>query len=114
MRKFIDEYVIDYACEVACVNVANVKSVTKCLPGGGGEGRGNKETFPADKYRGRFFAHVVKSCTCSSLDLNLAHQSFFFFFFGPNEQRSTCKCNRNPETRQQLCGAVWWYRVSVV
>ena len=38
MRK-IDEYVIDYACEDACVKVANVKSVKKCLPGkeaGGG------------------------------------------------------------------------------
>ena len=33
MRK-IDEYVIDYACEDACVNVANVKSVKKCSPGG--------------------------------------------------------------------------------
>ena len=24
------------------------------------------------------------------------------------------KCNRNPETRQKLCGAVWWYRAAVV
>ena len=33
VRK-IDEYVIDYACEGACVKVANVMSVKKCLPGG--------------------------------------------------------------------------------
>ena len=32
VRK-IDEYVIDYACEDACMKVANVKSVKKCLPG---------------------------------------------------------------------------------
>ena len=38
----IDEHVIDYACEDACVKVANVKSVKKCSPGegvGGGGGR---------------------------------------------------------------------------
>ena len=42
MRK-IDEYVIDYACEDACVKVANVKSVKKCSPGEvGGEGEAPK------------------------------------------------------------------------
>ena len=33
----MDEYVIDYACEVACLKVANITQ--KCSPGGGG-GRG--------------------------------------------------------------------------
>ena len=38
VRK-IDEDVFDYACEDACVKVANVKSVKKCSPGeGAGEG----------------------------------------------------------------------------
>ena len=38
MRK-VDENVIDYACQNACVKVANVKSVKKGLPGEGVWGR---------------------------------------------------------------------------
>ena len=40
----IDEYIIDYACEDACVKVPNVKSIKKCSSmadvdqGGGGGG----------------------------------------------------------------------------
>ena len=38
MRK-IDEYIIDYTCDDACVKVADVKSVKNCSPGeGAGEG----------------------------------------------------------------------------
>ena len=44
--KKVDEIVIDYACEDACVKVANVKSVKKCSPGGGGgEGMGGGRTL---------------------------------------------------------------------
>ena len=36
----INEHVIEYACEDACVKVANVKSVKKCSPGEGVGGGG--------------------------------------------------------------------------
>ena len=38
--KNIDKYVINYACEDACVKVANVKSVKNVHQGGGGGGGG--------------------------------------------------------------------------
>ena len=43
VRK-IDQYVIDYACEDACVKVTNVKSLKKCCQGRGGGGGGGEAT----------------------------------------------------------------------
>ena len=37
-----------------------------------------------------------------------------FWIFFHFEALQYCECNRNPETRQKLCGAVRWYRAAVV
>ena len=47
LRK-IDEYVINYACEDACVKIENVKSVKKCSPGAGGGGGGGCLQVPTE------------------------------------------------------------------
>ena len=45
-----DEYVIDYACEDACVKAANVKSVKKCSFGGRSQACAHKNTLRVPIY----------------------------------------------------------------
>ena len=57
MRE-VDEYVFDYVCEDACVEVAMVKSVKKCSPGGRSQAISHENTlrvpiYCAGQVRGR-------------------------------------------------------------
>ena len=50
--KKIDEYALDYACDDACVKVANyVKSVKKCQRQGKDAPKGPQEHLRAPTYR---------------------------------------------------------------